>query len=419
MTTEPGATPYWEMRGTSVRAVEAELGRLWHQATTETEGEPGTGNGTAADGLVITEKGAPQARTSVMNLIVTVPDRATSDRILETLLGLDQRHPSRAIVLQADPNADGDSIDARIGTHCRDGENGAGRTCFEQLALTVRGEAARHLGGIVAPLVIHDLPIEIWWPGDPPFDDPVFNQLVEFGDRLVVNASDFVDLPIGLKRLAMIRRRAGVGDIAWERLAPWHELTAQFFDAPRFRRYLPNLSRLLIKYAVNEDGAASGPSGDATQPADEVVPGVRSPAAGALLYAGWIATRLAWKRAAWREPLTPDGRRLVLEGRYEMVDVAIDPVPTAAIPPGELLSVRLRAFGEAGSAEFIVDRFSEEATIATNADGMTANLRRIPLHPESEAEVLRRQLALDQRDLTYEDALRAAAILAATGREAA
>lgn len=410
MSLEPGATPYWEMRGTSVRAVESELGRLWHQATTEANGAGG--NGVSGDGLVITEKGAPQARTSVMNLIVTVPDRRTSDLVLDTLLGLGQRHPSRAIVLQADPRAEGDPIDARIGTHCRDGENGSGRVCFEQLALTVRGEAARHLDGIVAPLVIHDLPIEIWWPGDPPFDDPVFNQLVELGDRLVVNASDFADLPTGLKRLAVIRRRAGVGDIAWERLAPWHELTAQFFDAPRFRRYLPNLSRLIIKYAVAEPR-----NGNAAEPTDELVPGVSSPAAGALLYAGWIATRLAWKRAGWREPQTEGGRRLVLEGRYEMVDLVIDPVPTAAVPPGELLSVRLRAFGEAGSAEFIVDRFGEEATIASNVDGMTANLRRIPLQPESEAEVLRRQLALDQRDLTYEDALRAAAILAATTRD--
>jgi glucose-6-phosphate dehydrogenase assembly protein OpcA len=405
---EPGATPYWEMRGTSVRAVEAELGRLWHQATTDGDGAPAPG-----DAVLVHEKGAPQARTSVMNLIVTVPDRQTSDRVLDTLLGLGQRHPSRAIVLQADPATDGDPIDARIGTHCRDGENGASRVCFEQLALTVRGEAARHLDGIVAPLVIHDLPIEVWWPGDPPFDDAIFNQLVEFGDRLVVNASDFADLPTGLKRLAVIRRRAGVGDIAWERLAPWQELTAQFFDAPRFRRYLPNLSRLIIKYAVPEPGPGNGTDG----PAGEILPGVRSPAAGALLYAGWIATRLAWKRAAWREPMSEGGRRLVLEGRYEMVDLVIDPVPTSELPAGELLSVRLRAFGEAGSAEFIVDRFGPEATIASNADGMTANLRRIPLLPESEAEVLRRQLALDQRDLTYEDALRAAAILAATSRD--
>ena len=78
--------------------------------------------------------------------------------------------------------------------------------------------------------------------------------------------------------------------------------------------------------------------------------------------------------------------------------------------------VRLRAFGEVGSAQFIIDRPAHEATIAANADGMTAYLRRIPLEPEAEAEVLRRQL-VNQRDLTYEDALRAAAILASTTAE--
>jgi glucose-6-phosphate dehydrogenase assembly protein OpcA len=393
MTVEAAVTPYWEMRGTTVRAVEAELARLWHQATTAGES--------------VTEKGAPDARTSVMNLIITVPDPQAGDRILETLLALGTRHPSRAIILQADPDAEGESLDARIGTHCRDGENGQGRVCFEQLALTVRGEAARHLSGIVAPLLIHDLPIDVWWPGDPPFDDPVFNQLVELGDRLVVNASDFGDLPAGLKRLAAIRRRSGVGDVTWERLAPWHELTAQFFDAPRFRRYLPNLSRLAIRYATPVNGQAEPPE-------SELVLGTRSPAAGALLYAGWIATRLAWRRAQWREPPVEGGMRLVLEGRYEMVDLVVEPVPTAAIAPGELTSIRLRAFGEAGSAEFIVDRPDAEATVVANADGMTAYIRRIPLLPESEAEVIRRQLVLDQRDLTYEDALRAAAILAST-----
>jgi glucose-6-phosphate dehydrogenase assembly protein OpcA len=410
------ATPYREMRGTTVRAIEAELGRLWHEATSAPGHAAGV-NGQSSDGVVITEKGAPSARTSVMNLIVTVPDEQAGDRILATLLGLGPRHPSRAIVLRADPSATGDPIDARIGTRCRTSENGDGQVCFEQLALTVRGEAARHLDGIVAPLLIHDLPIDVWWPGDPPFDDPVFNQLVEVGDRLIVNASDFADLPGGLKRLAGIRRRSGVGDVTWERLAPWHELTAQFFDAPRFRRYLANLSRLRIQYAVPEPGAEDG-SGADWLGASEIIPGVASPAAAALLYAGWIATRLAWRRAAWREPLSPDGLRYVLEGRYEMVDLGIEPVPTSALPPGELVSVRLRAFGETGSAEFFLDRAGAEATIATNADGMTAYLRHIPLEPESEADVIRRQLSLDQRDLTYEDALRAAAILASTTAEA-
>ncbi|MGH2483736.1 MAG: glucose-6-phosphate dehydrogenase assembly protein OpcA [Candidatus Limnocylindria bacterium] len=409
MSLEPAATPYWEMRGTTCREVEAELARLWTQATTGSARAVGPG-----DGVVVTEKGLTNARTSVLNLIVTVPDESAANRVLETLLSLGTRHPSRAIVLQADPVAEGNALDARIGTHCREGENGAGTVCFEQLALTVRGEAARHLDGIVTPLMIHDLPTHVWWPGEPPFGDPVFDQLIELGDRLVLNSSDFSDLLTGLRRLGVIRRRAGVGDIAWERLAPWQELTAQFFDAPRFRRYLPNLSRLRIRYAVPDASAVSG-----TVPGYETVSGTASPGAQAVLYAGWIATRLAWRRAQSKEPMAPDGVRLGLEGRYEMVDLAIDPVSTNAVPPGELLAVSLRAFGEAGSAEFIIDRPADEATIVTNADGMTALLRRIPLEAESEAEVLRRQLVLDQRDPLYEDALRAAAILLAAAQEAA
>jgi len=398
-TRQPEAATYLEMHGTTVRAVEAELARLWTAATTRQD---------RRDGTVVTEKGVPHARTSVLNLIATVSGEEASQHALEVLLSLGARHPSRAIVLHADPSAEGAALDARIQTHCHDGENGAGRTCYEQLALTVRGEAAGHLDGIVAPLVIHDLPTDVWWPGDPPFHDPIFDQLVEMADRLVVNSSDFSDLLGGLKRLGVIRRRSGVGDIAWERLAPWQELTAQFFDAPRFRRYLPNLSRLRIKYAV-ADGTGDG-TGEGGTP---------SPEAGALLYAGWIATRLAWRRARSRESVPNGGMGMILEGRYGMVDIGIEPVATGDVPPGELLSVRLRAFGEAGSAEFILDRPATEATIVTNADGMTALLRRIPLRAEPEAEVLRRQLVLDQRDLLYEDALRAAAILLAAARESA
>ena len=42
------------------------------------------------------------------------------------------------------------------------------------------------------------------------------------------------------------------------------------------------------------------------------------------------------------------------------------------------LSVRLRPHGETGAAEFIVDRPDAEATVVTNADGMTANLETHP-----------------------------------------
>jgi glucose-6-phosphate dehydrogenase assembly protein OpcA len=395
------ATPMWEERDTSVHAVAVHLASLWDAsvaAAAETE-------------TVVGQKGLPHARASVLNLIVTVVDAAAADRVVHTLMDLGVRHPSRAIILVPQPGSDGTPIDARISTHCHDVATGGDRVCYEEVVLTVRGEAADHLSGVVAPLLIHDLPTSVWWPGDPPFEDPVFDQLVEMGDHLVVDSSDFAELLTGLRRLANVRRRSGVGDLVWERLRWWQELTAQFFDTPRFRRYLPNLSRLHIRYAVAPPGAR--------QPDEDVAPGVRAPMSQAILYAGWIATRLGWRRHRTLEPLV-DGRfRLRLEGRYEMVDLVVEPTETDAVRPGELLSVRLASVGEAGAAQFIVDRDGDDATVATNADGMTALLRRVVMEPPTEAELLSSQLTMDVVDPLYEDALRAAAILLASAREAA
>src|SRR2546422_117742 len=83
------------------------------------------------------------------------------------------------------------TVAANITAHCNPGPDGAEPICFEVVVLTVHGEAAEHLSGIVAPLLIHDLPTHVWWPGDPPFADPIFDQLVEMGDRVVVDSDEF------------------------------------------------------------------------------------------------------------------------------------------------------------------------------------------------------------------------------------
>jgi glucose-6-phosphate dehydrogenase assembly protein OpcA len=389
------AQPVWEERATSVRAIEQQLAKLWDLPSAE--GQPMLG-----------EIGMPHARASVLNLIVVVTGASAADRVVATLMGLGERHPSRAIILVADPGASGPPIDARISAHCHGTDTV--RVCYEEVILTIRGESAHHLDGVVAPLLIHDLPTHVWWPGDPPFSHPVFAQLIELTDRVLNDTSDFGDLLGGYRRLATVRRKSGVGDLTWERLMWWQELTAQFFDAPRFRRYLPNLSALVVRYAVT-------PAGSNREVDGEVAPGVHAPLAQPLLYAAWIGSRLGWRRWSTEAPLADDRLRLRLEGRYEMVDLAIEPEPTDELRPGELLDVRLRSRGETGAAEFIIERHVDEATVATNADGMTALLRRVIMEPRSEAELLSQQLISERRDAIYETAMRNAAILLSAARE--
>ncbi len=396
------ATPMWEDRNTTVRAVAAHLASLW-------DGPPGVDDGGAP---LVTEKGLPHARASVLNLIVMVSDSAAADRVVHTLMALGVRHPSRAIVLVPEEGSGDAPMDARISTHCNEVAGGGDRVCYEEVVLVVRGEAASHLSGVVAPLLIHDLPTHVWWPGDPPFGDPVFEQLVEMGDRVLFDSADFADLHAGLRRLGTLRRKSGVGDMSWERLAWWQELTAQFFDAPRFRRYLPNLSRLVIRYAASNTASNRDDR-------EEVTPGVAAPMAQALLYAGWISTRLGWRRHKTLEPLADGGFRLRLEGKHEMIDLIVRPEATDDVRPGDLISVRLRSLGETGAAEFIIDREGDDATVATNADGMTALLRRVAMETPREAELLSSQLTMDLVDPVYEHALRAGAILLACAREPA
>jgi glucose-6-phosphate dehydrogenase assembly protein OpcA len=395
---ESRVAPVWSEQGTTVAAVESHLARLWTLA--------------ADDGALVTEKGLPHARASVLNLIVTVPDVGSADRVVSTLLGLGFRHPSRAIVLVPSPGADGPWLDASVSAHCHafHGDEKE-QVCYEEVVLTVRGEAAEHLDGIVAPLLIHDLPTLVWWPGDPPFADPIFDQLVEMGDRLILDTSDFSDLLLGLRRLTTLRRRSGIGDLAWKRLGWWQELTAQFFDAPRFRRYLPNLNRAIIRYALPPRSGA-GPESDPDDPA----PGVASPISQAILYAGWVASRLDWKRHVTVEPLDGGRMALSLEGKYAMVDLVLEGVPTAEVPGGDLLSVRLRARGETGAAEFIIDRQADEAVVASNADGMTAQLRRVRMELPPESELLASTMVAGSHEPVYEAAVRAAGVFLSSAR---
>jgi glucose-6-phosphate dehydrogenase assembly protein OpcA len=396
---ESRVAPVWSEKDTTVAAVESHLASLWTLA-----GE---------DGARVTEKGLPHARASVLNLIVTVPDELSADRVVSTLLGLGFRHPSRAIVLVASPDADGPRLDASVSAHCHAVHDADEQVCYEEVVLTVRGEAAQHLDGIVAPLLIHDLPTLVWWPGDPPFADPIFDQLVQMGDRLILDTSDFEDLLLGLRRLSTLRRRSGIGDLAWKRLGWWQELTAQFFDAPRFRRYLPNLNRVIIRYAM--------PPRQGEPPADEPndpAPGVASPITQAMLFASWIASRLDWKRHSTDQPLGDGRMALTLEGRYAMVELRIEGEPSSVAPEGDLLSVRLRAYGETGAAEFIIDRDGDEAIVASNADGMTAQLRRVRMELPTDSELLASTMVAGRHEPVYEAAVRAAAVFLSAARPA-
>ena len=269
----------WASRARSIPQIEAELARIW-----------------AVPNLMATVDGEAgrhiAARTSVMNLVVVARRPEVGERCAATINQLTGRHPSRTlIVLSADP--DGPSwIDGRVEAHCVLPREGAPETCAEQIFLTAGGESGRHLAAIIAPLLVHDLPVTVWWPGEPPFGTPQSDDVLTMGDRLVVDGSTWSG--DGLARLVQMARqlerfpRLSIRDFALVRQSRWREAIASVFDMPEFLPYLFSMRRIAVSYATHDERLE----------ANVVKP---------LYHVAWLASRLDMKVVKPLVPMIPKG----------------------------------------------------------------------------------------------------------------
>ncbi len=221
-----------------------------------------------------------------MNLVVVAQRPETGEHAAEIISRLTGRHPSRTlIVLSADP--DGPPwLDARIQAHCVLPRPDAPETCTELIFLTAGGEPGRHLAALVGPLLIHDLPVTLWWPDNPPLGTAPAVDLLSTTDRLVVDGSAWSgDGLLRLRDLASLYDRfdrLSIRDFALVRQSRWREAIASVFDMPEFLPYLVSIRRISVAYATSDDTGAPGTT-------NVVKP---------LYHVAWLASRLGMRVVA-------------------------------------------------------------------------------------------------------------------------
>jgi glucose-6-phosphate dehydrogenase assembly protein OpcA len=400
----------WTARARTIAEIEHELARIWAtpDLTTEIEGE--TSRHIAA-------------RTSVMNLVVIARRPEIAVRCAATIQSLTGRHPSRTIVIQsADP--DGPSwLDARIEAHCVLPREDAPETCAETILLTAGGESGRHLAAIATPLIIHDLPVTVWWPGEPPFATPAAQDLLAGADRLVVDGSSWSG--DGLARLhdmaALLETtRLAISDFALVRQSRWREAIASTFDDPEFMPYLRSIRRIAVTYGTHDETGTAG-STNLVKP---------------IYHVGWIASRLGMSVV---KPLAPAsrhghgpsgatgthpaasthsavGRGLAATLSDGRADIAVVVRPMVSpMPSGTTLRVELLA--ERRGSELRTDVTAEAETVHVRVwqDGVEVLDRRFRAARRTDTDLLAEAIESGQRDPVAIGTLRAAAALAKGG----
>jgi hypothetical protein len=242
----------------SLDGVERELARLWQEAFERSSA----------------------TRVQLMTLVALVSEPSLFDRAQDVVAQFVRSQPSRTIVAIA---RDGEvpGIVADVSLH-RDAPSG--RPLGDALVLEAIQGGREWLPENVDRLTLSGLPRCLWWVGDLPDFDKLFDRMLLSADVVVVNSSemDLRDLEKLSEIVARSADRYALSDLTWIRLRPLQKLIARFFDDEPGAACLSTLRRVRIEFSPRGDVDATS-----TQ--------------AALLF-GWIAHTLSIRaeRAKWR-----------------------------------------------------------------------------------------------------------------------
>lgn len=381
----------WASRAKSIADIEKELARIWAQPDLRTDV---SGDGRSDRHVA--------ARTSVLNLVVVARRPELGERCAATISQLTGRHPSRTLILSpADP--DGPAwLDGQIQAHCVLPRKDAPEICAEIIYLTAGGEAGQHLQAIVAPLLVHDLPVTVWWPGEPPFGTRMADDVVAMADRIIVDGATWSG--DGLARLRRMAALFGdptlaVTDFALTRQSRWREAIASTFDMPDLLPYVNSIRSIQVSYSAHDDSGVGGATN------------VIKP----LYHIAWLASRLGM---TVEKPLTAgatgwSGQILsatLRSGRRQIV-AELRPV-TSEAASGTTLRVDITA--TRGRSELNVSVTAEADTVHCRAwqDGEPVLDRTFLAARKTDVDLLADAIEVTGRDPVGTDAIRVAAELA-------
>ena len=261
----------------SVPEIEGQLGKLWARAAVarveaakaeaaliEVQAQAAARAAAALDAARATSDAGGHhvaARTSVLNLVVVAGEAAAAERCAVTIAGTAGRHASRSLILSVVGPQGPPGLEARIEGLSLTTPDGRAETGAETIRVAAHGETGQHLASIIVPLLVHDLPVALWWPGDPPFGSHRADRLLPIADRLIVDGSawsgDGLDLLAQLATAAGARRLVVV-DWALLRQARWREALASVYDLPDLRPHLRAVRRIEVEYAAVQPGDPAG-----------------------------------------------------------------------------------------------------------------------------------------------------------------
>jgi glucose-6-phosphate dehydrogenase assembly protein OpcA len=199
----------------------------------------------------------------VLNLVVVV-DGEFRGEVENRLERVGRYHPSRLVVCAVHPGRK--TIDAwcSVAAEAAEGPFSLGR---EEVELDLGERHLKALDTIVDPLLVPDLATMVWAPHGHSEGVDALRRLAQI---VLLDSQDQPTVGGGLARSADLAQNAYIVDLAWLRSTPWRERIAAAFDPEAERAQLSSIAAVTVRH--REDSLAA-----------------------AVLFCGWLSSRLGWK----------------------------------------------------------------------------------------------------------------------------
>lgn len=364
------------------RAMDAGLHELWRAA------EAG-------------EIGGALVRSASLTLLAPVTAGQSADELVSAIDQVIPSHPCRAVLLVLDEAAP--EPRAILTSHYRRPTDVEPGRYWEEIRILAPTRAVNQATSSASTVILPGLPVQTFWRGPIAFDGDLYNHVAELSDRILLDSSRFRDPRASLPGLAaavdVANESVAFADLSWSRLTPWRSLTAEFFDAPADQDLLDSIERVVVEYSRSPGGSES---------------------AQALLFVGWLASRLGWEPRAALEEVPGTWRFWLVDG-VRPVEVRIvrndrPPEPGTSPVPG-LRSVAIDATEDNYRASYLVERCGTGDEARTVKEDGTRLERRAHLPRQDEVGLLQEELGGFTTDRIYVDSLHIVVGLFAEGRQ--
>ncbi|MDV2998838.1 MAG: hypothetical protein N5P05_000444 [Chroococcopsis gigantea SAG 12.99] len=260
--------------------------------------------------------------------------------------------------------------------------------CCEYIMLRGTAIALERISGIISELMIPGLPKFLWWKASPDTQYGLFKKLTAQCDTIVIDSSTFREPKTDLAQVGeLLADSVPMADLNWGRLSPWQELTAEAFDPPERRSAVLEIDRVIIDY---EQG----------NPAQ------------ALMYLGWVASRLQWMPVAYKEEggdydirkvtFTTEGQRVI------EAELAGIPMADWGSVLGDLISIKLSSTNlQADCCTVLCSETTGCMRMEAGGGAQACRIQQVsPLADQKTETLLGRQLQRPGQDILYQESMK-------------